>query len=103
MHKLGEWLNPDDVSIGGAKHMHSLDRGLSFRDNFNTLNISSIESPLVCFGQPTAFPIPTNYAPDFRLGVSHVLFNNIWNTNYIMWYPYNHGDENILWNWNLEF
>ena len=29
-------------------------------------------------------------------GVSYNIYNNIWNTNYVLWYPFVKGDENVM-------
>ena len=42
------------------------------------LTLRSIDASLLCFGVPTAFPVPTTTAPDFSWGASVILWNNIW-------------------------
>lgn len=56
---------------------------------------------LVCFGVPNAFPSPSDALPEFEEGVSFNLWNNIWNTNYIVYYPFNAEDANIKYRWTL--
>lgn len=86
MNKLGEWVDPSDVVTGGSKHLHAIvtaSEGLMFGGG--RMNLTAPLSPLVCFGEPTGFPIPLNRQPDWSQGVSFVLVDNLWNTNYIQW------------------
>jgi hypothetical protein len=46
------------------------------------LRVASLDAAVVCVGEETALPIPTTSAPDFEAGVSFVLHNNAWATNY---------------------
>lgn len=84
MEKLGEWMDPLDVVVGGAKHMHSLSRGgVSFpavasSSGSNRMNITSPDARTFCWGAPTGFPVPTDEAPDMTQGGSHVLWDNLW-------------------------
>ena len=80
--KLGEWIDPADVVIGGAKRLHSVGSGISFAER---IFIHPVHSPLVCFGTPTAFPTPLTKSPDWEDGASFILWDNTWNTNYPQW------------------
>ena len=53
---------------------------------------------------------PWAYKPDVdTYGVSSVLWNNLWGTNYVQWYPFNRdyapvaGEENFIARYNLRF
>ena len=54
-------------------------------------------------GEPNAFPTPTDQEPDWSQGASFILHNNIWNTNYIMWYPFNQAETDLIFNYQLDF
>ena len=61
-----------------------------------TLGLKSLEVPLVCpifsnfdsFHTPTPFPYLERPGADSVDGFAFNLHNNIWNTNYPLWYPY---------------
>jgi hypothetical protein len=94
MSKLGEAVDPLAVVTGGGKTMHVVDSvTASWPDR--TFNVASPQAGLVRWGKIGALPVPTDLNPDVSLGASFVLFDNTWNTNYIMWYPYNAGEQNI--------
>ena len=46
----------------------------------------SLDAGLVVWGPPNPFPSPIHEDPDMSVGASFMLFDNIWNTNYINWY-----------------
>jgi hypothetical protein len=55
--------------------------------------------PILKDKEPTAlpFPAPGNSPP--LDGMAYNLHNNVWDTNYIYWYPLVHGDES----WRARF
>jgi len=88
MSKLGEWISPSEIMSNGSFHVHGVDFGgikLGLPDS--DVVFQSPDTPLVSLGAHTAFPTPFA-APDMSQGFSFLLYNNIWGTNYIMWYPY---------------
>mmetsp|Transcript_32280 Transcript_32280/g.82999 ORF Transcript_32280/g.82999 Transcript_32280/m.82999 type:complete len:104 (+) Transcript_32280:2-313(+) len=54
-----------------------------------SLTISSLDAAVVNFGALQAYPIPTHEATDTSSdGGSFVLWDNLWGTNYVMWWPF---------------
>ena len=74
----------------------------------NTLQIASLDAPIVMpmttvfpWGNPLPYPPqPTGENP---FGMSYNLVNNLYNTNYILFYPYLAGDENSLFRFELSW
>ena len=91
-NKLGSWIEPDDIVDGGTKHLHGItEEGLRVRDNNNnnTMQISSLDAAVANFGMLTAYPSPVHETADTsKDGSSFVLWDNLWGTNYIMWWPF---------------
>jgi hypothetical protein len=84
MSKLGQVIDPSNVQQGGSKHLHAVDKV-----SCGGLHIEPIDAPLVSFGTRSAFPTPISATlPNLQSAASFVLHNNLWNTNYIMWFPY---------------
>ena len=53
------------------------------------MSISSFDSTVATFGKDTAYPSPTHVNPDVNdFGTSFVLWDNLWGTNYILWWPF---------------
>lgn len=77
----------------------------------------TLDAALVSPGYPTVFP-NTHHDPDLQQGMSFNLWNNVWygnalyssrvqgsrivvphhhrGTNYVMWFPYDDGDDGSL-------
>jgi len=103
MYKLGERINPAEVLSGGGKHQHSISsEGLVYTNGEVSLTIQFKDSPIVTFGEPNAFPTPLDTSPDFLKGLSFNLWNNLWGTNYIMYYPYNLEESDLKFRFYLK-
>ena len=78
--------DPLRVVDGGAKHNHVV-RSFACQAAQHTVRVTPVTSPLVSVGEPTAFPTPVRGegATDVDQGISLLVLNNIWNTNYRMW------------------
>ena len=87
--KLGESFNVLDVATNGSKHLHASDFGVSYASG---LRFTAWDTSVVCVGKPTSFPTPMQQ-PNVDNGFAFNVYNNIWGTNYIMWYPYNDVDS----------
>jgi len=101
MDKLYEDTDPLDVTVGGSKKMHSVSSHVSASASGHTLRLEPHYSPLVCFGEPSGFPVPTDKTPDISKGSSVILWDNIWNTNYPLWYPFNPSEDNLKFRFSL--
>jgi len=94
VQKLGELVSPLNVIFNGSKHLHGFDSYVEHSsEKDGKFHIESLDSGVVCFGEPTPFPTPFTQ-PDLSQGVHFNLFNNIWGTNYVMWYPFLDEDLN---------
>ena len=88
MSKLGEYISVLDVIKNGSKHLHACDEnGIMYSGAKGGVKVQSDDVALVCIGYPTPFPVPME-TPDVSKGFSFNIVNNIWGTNYVMWYPY---------------
>jgi hypothetical protein len=110
LHVSDEYLALDklgfDVSIkydgssvvkNGSQHLHGVNSGVKFvhPSAGQALQVQTLDAPVVCLGQPTPFPTvvgttesKSTLLPDYQAGLSFNLLNNIWGTNYVMWYPF---------------
>ncbi|XP_011409863.1 PREDICTED: uncharacterized protein LOC105316568 [Amphimedon queenslandica] len=66
-----------------------------------TIAFNSTDVPIVCpiiddGHSPTSFPVPLDsLVDDSVIGIAFNIHNNIWNTNYPLYYPFVSGDENF--------
>jgi hypothetical protein len=70
------------------------------------LEITSLDAPIVNILSGTAkvstLPLPSPPVTDMN-GVSFNLYNNVWETNYIFWYPYKEEDASRRYRFSLNF
>jgi hypothetical protein len=102
VNKLGFDIDPSNIAINGSRHLHaSSSRGVSLS------GIVQIQSPdifLVSLGEPNPFPTPLG-GPSTNVtdGMNFCLFNNIWGTNYVEWYPFLEEEADQQYRFALNF
>ena len=53
------------------------------------MQISSLDAAVANFGDLDAYPSPVHVTADTSTyGSSYVLWDNLWGTNYVMWWPF---------------
>jgi hypothetical protein len=83
--KLGFPVDVMDVVKGGNRQMHAIDNYVDVVTAKGTLRITSLDAPVVATGERRAL----NYSvsqPDLDGGIHFCLFNNLWGTNFTMWW-----------------
>ena len=91
VYKLSRPINTSDVVMHGGRHLHGVDEGGVEVDGWAT--VRSADVALVGLGGSiSAFPVP------FVLGsvptqFYFVLFDNVWGTNYVEWWPYEADEQ----------
>lgn len=86
VRKLGKWIDTNNVVSNGGRALHASDFGVRlYTKSENIIEIESLDTALVAPGVPSLLDF-TNKLPDFSHGVSFNLYNNIWGTNFPMWY-----------------
>lgn len=104
MNKLGESLQINKLDMQktrGNAHQHGVLDGFSYSFGQHELVVRSLDAGIVVVGKPTGFPCPFD-RPDLENGVSTMLVNNLWGVNYVMWYPFEKEDANILFRYVIE-
>lgn len=91
-NKLGEWIGSTEIVDGGTKHLHGVtEKGIKFEsaDGKNVFTVASTDAGVANFGNLTAYPSPVHQDADVdTFGAGFVLWDNLWGTNYIMWWPF---------------
>ncbi len=85
LEKLGAWVSPLDVVSGGARTLHAVGRGARYDDGTRTISLHTLDAPLIAPGAPSLLDFH-NRAPDLADGLHVNLFNNLWGTNFTMWF-----------------
>ncbi len=84
MLKLGEWVGPLEVVRNGGRRLHAV-QAVEHRGPGGALRIDTLDAPLVAPGEPSLLNF-TNRQPPMRGGMHFNLYNNVWGTNFPMWY-----------------
>ncbi|MCE0499382.1 MAG: DUF5054 domain-containing protein [Methylacidiphilales bacterium] len=79
--KLGQKIDPVDVVRGGNRHLHAVS-GAVTADGFS---LNSLDAVLIAPGEPNLLNF-TNKRPSLNKGITSVLHNNLWGTNFPQWY-----------------
>jgi Domain of unknown function (DUF5054)/Glycosyl hydrolases family 38 N-terminal domain len=95
--KISQWINPRDVVSRGARTLHAVDQRVLYRDDARSFELTTLEAPLVAPGQPALLNFH-NQLPDMRGGVHVNLYNNVWGTNFPMWF-----EDDSLFRFTLRF
>eukprot|EP01090_Pellita_catalonica_P011857 TRINITY_DN2446_c0_g1_i1.p1 TRINITY_DN2446_c0_g1~~TRINITY_DN2446_c0_g1_i1.p1 ORF type:complete len:760 (-),score=113.06 TRINITY_DN2446_c0_g1_i1:691-2970(-) len=104
MSKLGSWINPENVNRNGSNHLHGVDEGgVKLTDATKTIVLRSRDVAVVNPGRPDGFPTPMATHPSLSEGMHFVLVQNIWDTNYIMWFPFVEQDKNLQYRFDVLF
>lgn len=104
MDKLGESLQINKLDMQktrGNAHQQGILDGFSYSFGDDRLVIHSLDAGIIVTGKPTGFPCPFN-TPDLEYGVSTMLVNNLWGVNYVMWYPFEEEDANLIFRYVIE-
>jgi len=116
LHTLGSLINPRNVVLNGSKTLHALDRGIVYGNDIRdptSLRIGSPDVPTIKVGAGNASldanappleglnpaPVPKDVDPRLENGVGFNIYNSLWETNAIQWYPFLQEDRD----WTFRF
>ncbi len=92
LEKMGQWISPLAVVRNGNRRLHAVGVGVAWQGARGgsggvppRLAIETLDAPLVAPGEPSLLNF-TNRQPPLRGGMHFNLYNNIWGTNFPMWY-----------------
>ena len=84
LRKLGCLVDPEEVAYNGSRNLHAV-QSVEV-DNFEIVNM---HSPLVSFGKGKILEFDNTNEDVTKDGLSFVLYNNVWGTNFPLWYEEN--------------
>lgn len=85
MEKMGQWVSPLEVVRNGNRNLHAIDRGVRYEERDGRLLVESLDAPLVAPGMPRLLQFDRTQPP-LELGMHFNLFNNVFPTNFPLWY-----------------
>jgi len=84
LDKLGTWVDPQRVVLGGNRRLHAVD-GLRYTSTVGLLTVTSFDAPVVSIGRPDLLRFDASL-PDPHDGVHVILHDNLWTTNFRQWF-----------------
>lgn len=85
IEKLGQEVSPFEVVPNGNRHLHASGKYVRWAGKDSAIEIRSLDAPLVAPGKPSLLDF-NNDPPDLSLGMHFNLLNNLWGTNFPMWF-----------------
>lgn len=85
VNKMGQRISPLEVIRNGNRKLHAVGKGVEYRDDRGGLVIDSLDAPLVAPGEMSLLDF-NNRHPPLRRGMHFNLYNNLWGTNFPMWF-----------------
>jgi len=85
MDKLGELISPLEVIRNGNRKLHAVGNGVEYHGEEGGLIIETFDAPLVAPGEMSLLNF-NNRQPPMKRGMHFNLYNNIWGTNFPMWF-----------------
>lgn len=85
VEKTGRPVDVLDVVENGNRRMHGIDRYVDILTTGGRIRITSEDAPLISVGGRNLLNYSTRQ-PDLGEGLYFCLFNNIWGTNFTMWF-----------------
>lgn len=85
LEKSGGFISPLDVVSNGNRHLHAVQEIIRYTDDEALFQLHTLDAPLVAPGRPALLEM-TNQQPDMRSGIHVNLYNNVWGTNFPMWF-----------------
>ncbi len=82
--KLGCQVKPEEVTRNGSRNLHAVQKVC-----FGNCEIINVHSPLVSFGRGKILEFDNKLESVRKDGISFVLQNNVWGTNFPLWYEDN--------------
>jgi len=95
MDKLGTRVSPLSVVRNGNRTLHSVGHGLYYRGSDGEVTLTTLDAPVVAAGAPRLLQFDNKFA-DLENGFHFNLHNNVWGTNFRMWF-----DEDMKYRFRL--
>ncbi len=88
LDKMGEWISPLEVVKDGNRNLHGVQKGIVYDGAEGRLMLETLDAPLVAPGRRRLLQFDNTFAP-LEEGFHYLLYNNVWGTNFPMWYEGN--------------
>ena len=86
--KLGTEIDPESTASMGGRNLHAVEKSVMKNDG-ESFEIYNYHSPLISVGQGKLLEFDNKFESVEKDGISYLLYNNIWGTNFPLWYEDN--------------
>lgn len=84
LKKLGSLVSPEEVALNGSRNLHAVQSVM-----WDSCEVENLHCPLVSFGGGKILEFDNKLEDIRKDGISFVLYNNVWGTNFPLWYEDN--------------
>ena len=84
LKKFGAIIKPAEVTENGSRNLHAVQSVM-----WDKCEVENLHSPLVSFGGGKILEFDNKFESVRKDGISFVLYNNVWGTNFPLWYEDN--------------
>ncbi|WP_308638239.1 DUF5054 domain-containing protein [Paenibacillus silvisoli] len=88
MDKLGERVSPLEVVKNGNRSLHAVQSGVHYHGSDGIVHLETLDAPVLSPGEKRMLQFNQTFAP-LDGGMHFNLHNNVWGTNFRMWYEEN--------------
>ncbi|NOU88282.1 DUF5054 domain-containing protein [Paenibacillus sp. LMG 31460] len=88
MDKLGALISPLEVVKDGNRNLHAVNSGVYYHGSDGKISIETLDAPLVAPGEKRLLQFDNSFV-SLDGGMHFLLHNNVWGTNFPMWYEEN--------------
>ncbi|MBN2354757.1 DUF5054 domain-containing protein [candidate division KSB1 bacterium] len=88
LNKMGMNVNPLDVIKNGNRKLHGVIDGVCYQEKHHSFYIDTLDCPLVAPGERSLLNFNNKLAGADE-GMHFCLYNNVWGTNFVMWFEDN--------------
>jgi len=85
LDKMGQAVEPGEVVRNGGHKVHAVAEGVRYTDERGSLFLKTYDAPLVAPGERNLLTFD-NARPAPEAGMHFCLGNNVWGTNFVMWF-----------------
>ncbi|HET8840986.1 MAG TPA: DUF5054 domain-containing protein [Ktedonobacteraceae bacterium] len=83
--KVGTVLSPLEVVSRGNRTLHAIHQEVRYTGEEGAFQIETLDAPLMAPGRPSLLDF-ADTQPEMSGGIHFNLYNNVWGTNFPMWY-----------------
>lgn len=88
LRKLNDTIEPSSVVSKGSRNLHAV-FSTELKTDKNCYRFLNFDSPIVSVGKGKILEFDNKFESVEKDGISYVLYNNVWGTNFPLWYEEN--------------